>query len=220
MAYIKDSAIACLKKMFCELIANSDKISKIKAVFLKNYVIPTLEASKTDDVVEVEQIEIIRADLKWWLETNTEKGVVFIPEFFVENMIAKMDGQLRIVKPSDTLRICRDKNPKNKIEDKTVFRLAMLLYKFTDILATALTNHNEEKISFVLGEFERADENNCPIMVHKEKGRALYALRHAQYIKRKREGLKTTKYEDVLKQYPELVNAIEQTLNRPAWNER
>lgn len=111
-------------------------------------------------------------------------------------------------------------NPKNKIEDKTVFRLAMILYEFTDILATALTNHDEEKIPFVLGEFERADENNCPFMIHQEKGRALYALRRAKDIKRKREGLRTTKYEDVLKQYPELVNAIEQTLNRPAWNER
>ena len=46
----------------------------------------------TADVVEVKQIEIIRDDLKWWLETNTEKGVVHIPKFVVENMIAKMDG--------------------------------------------------------------------------------------------------------------------------------
>lgn len=53
MAYIKYSAISCLEKMFCELRENSDKISRIKAVFLKNYVIPTLEASKTDDVAEV-----------------------------------------------------------------------------------------------------------------------------------------------------------------------
>lgn len=44
------------------------------------------------DFVEVKRIKIIRDDLKWWLETNTEKGVVHIPEFVVENMIAKMDG--------------------------------------------------------------------------------------------------------------------------------
>ena len=44
----------------------------------------------TADVVEVKQIEIIRDDLKWWLTTNSEKGVVYIPEFVVENMIAKM----------------------------------------------------------------------------------------------------------------------------------
>lgn len=65
MAYIKDSAIACLEKMFCELIANSDKISKIKAVFLKNYVIPTLEASKTDDVEEVKHGK--------WLHKKTDE---------------------------------------------------------------------------------------------------------------------------------------------------
>ena len=111
-------------------------------------------------------------------------------------------------------------NPKNKIEDKTVFRLAMLLYEFTEILATAMTIHNEDKILFVLGEFERADDNNCPFMIHREKGRALYVLRTAQDIKRKREGLKTTKYDDISKRYPELVSAIEKTLNRPAWNER
>ena len=96
----------------------------------------------------------------------------------------------------------------------------MILYEFTDILATAMVNHNEEKIPFILSEFERAGENNCPFMVNQYKGRALYALKISQDIKRKREGLKTTKYEDILKQYPELVSAIEQTLNRPAWNER
>jgi hypothetical protein len=60
MAYIKDSAIACLEKMFCELRENSDKISRIKAVFLKNYVIPTLEASKTADVEEVKHGEWVK----------------------------------------------------------------------------------------------------------------------------------------------------------------
>ena len=46
----------------------------------------------TADVVEIKRIEIIRDDLKWWLETNTEKGVVYIPKIVVEKMIAKMDG--------------------------------------------------------------------------------------------------------------------------------
>ena len=43
------------------------------------------------DYVEAKKIEIIRDDLKWWLETNNEKGVVYIPKFVVEKMIAKMD---------------------------------------------------------------------------------------------------------------------------------
>ena len=46
----------------------------------------------TADVVEVKQLKIIRDDLKWWLNTNSEKGVVYIPEYIVENMIAKIDG--------------------------------------------------------------------------------------------------------------------------------
>lgn len=45
------------------------------------------------DFVEVKKIEIIRDDLKWWLVTNTEKGVVHIPEYVIENMIAKMGGE-------------------------------------------------------------------------------------------------------------------------------
>ena len=49
-----------------------------------------IERQPTADVVEVKKIEIIRDDLKWWLETNTEKGVVYIPEFVVENMIKKI----------------------------------------------------------------------------------------------------------------------------------
>jgi hypothetical protein len=55
MAYIKDSIIACFKKQLCELEHNPDKFSRVKAKFLKNYVIASLEASKTDDVVEVKQ---------------------------------------------------------------------------------------------------------------------------------------------------------------------
>lgn len=43
------------------------------------------------DYAEAKKIEIIRDDLKWWLETNNEKGVVYIPKFVVEKMIAKMD---------------------------------------------------------------------------------------------------------------------------------
>ena len=44
------------------------------------------------DFVEVKQIKAVRNDLKWWLETNTEKGVCYIPEHIIEKMIAKMDG--------------------------------------------------------------------------------------------------------------------------------
>lgn len=67
--------------------------AKINNQFDAVILVEAMEDIPTADVVEVKQIEIIRDDLKWWLETNTEKGVVFIPEFVVENMIAKMDGK-------------------------------------------------------------------------------------------------------------------------------
>ena len=57
-------------------------------------IIDRIKNAPTADVVEVKKIKSIRDDLKWWLETNTEKGVVYIPNFVVENMIAKMDSQL------------------------------------------------------------------------------------------------------------------------------
>lgn len=53
MAYINDSVLNCLKKQLCELECNSDKYSKVKAKFLKNNLIPTIEAYKRVDVAEV-----------------------------------------------------------------------------------------------------------------------------------------------------------------------
>ena len=62
-------------------------------IYLNKIACEQIKRIPTADVEEVKQIEIIRDDLKWWLETNTEKGVVYIPKYVVENMIAKMDGQ-------------------------------------------------------------------------------------------------------------------------------
>ena len=75
---------------FAEKICNFQAIDEDCA----NKMIWLLRTFPTADVVEVKQIEIIRDDLKWWLETNTEKGAVSIPKFFVENMIAKMRGDI------------------------------------------------------------------------------------------------------------------------------
>ena len=111
-------------------------------------------------------------------------------------------------------------NPKNKITDKTATRLAMLNYEFPSIVATALIRLCEEKIPFLDEEFNRADQNNCPFTIYQEQRRILWILSVAKDIKRKIEGLRTTNYEEILKHYPEIVGAIEATLNRPAWNER
>ena len=72
---------------------NLEKEIKIDASeSIARAVIRIIDRQPTADVEEVKKIEIIRDDLKWWLETNTEKGVVYIPKYVVENMIAKMDG--------------------------------------------------------------------------------------------------------------------------------
>lgn len=110
-------------------------------------------------------------------------------------------------------------NPENEITDKTANRLAMVLYELSSIVATALTRLCEEKIPFLKQEFERADQNNCSFIVYQTQRRILPILTEAEGIKRKRDGLRTTDYEDILNRYPEIVGAIEQTLNRRAWNE-
>lgn len=111
-------------------------------------------------------------------------------------------------------------NPENKITDKTATRLAMMMYEFPKIVATALTRLCEEKIPFLKCEFERATENNCPFTIYQMQRKILPILTESETIKRSRKPLRTTAYEDILKEYPEIVGAIEATLNRPAWNER
>lgn len=54
MDYIDDGVLICFKKMLCNLENNPDKFSRVKAKFLKTYVMPTIEIHKTTaDVVEV-----------------------------------------------------------------------------------------------------------------------------------------------------------------------
>ena len=76
------------------LESNDDRTWKRNKSYFKGlaWARALLNEATTTDVVEVKQIEIIRDDLKWWLETNFEKGVVYIPKYVVENMIAKMEG--------------------------------------------------------------------------------------------------------------------------------
>lgn len=115
-------------------------------------------------------------------------------------------------------KICSH-NPENKITDATATRLAMLMYEFPSIVATALVRLCEEKILFLKQEFERADENNCPFTIYQMQRRILPILREAEGIKRNLEGLRYTDYEYTLQHYPEIIGAIEQTLHRKAWNE-
>ena len=53
MGYINDSVLKCFKKELEELECKPDKFSKVKATFLKNHVIPTIEGCRRTDVAEV-----------------------------------------------------------------------------------------------------------------------------------------------------------------------
>lgn len=84
MAYINKEEI---RQAIEQLKNDTDTIGILVGI---NRVGSAIANLPTADVAEVKQIEIIRDDLKWWLETNTEVGVVHIPKFVLENMIKKM----------------------------------------------------------------------------------------------------------------------------------
>lgn len=60
--YINADVLFCFYKQLDELQYSPDKISKIKARFLKNNVIPTIEDYKVEDVVEVQHGEWIEKE--------------------------------------------------------------------------------------------------------------------------------------------------------------
>ena len=73
MAYIDEDALICFKKQLCELEKQSDKFSRVKAKFLKKYIIPTLEHFITADVVEVKHSQ-------WVVEAyDNQDNIVVIP---------------------------------------------------------------------------------------------------------------------------------------------
>ena len=60
--YINADVLFCFYKQLDELQYSPDKISKIKARFMKNNVIPTIEDYKVEDVVEVQHGEWIEKE--------------------------------------------------------------------------------------------------------------------------------------------------------------
>lgn len=111
------------------------------------------------------------------------------------------------------------KNPQNKITDCTITRLAMILHHLYEIIGAAISDIRENDIAFLLEETERADDCNCPFTVKEKQNMILYLLRGCRDIKSKRIGLNTTKYDDIIKDYPELYLAFKATLERKAYNE-
>lgn len=111
------------------------------------------------------------------------------------------------------------RNPKNKITDPTISRLSMILDELPWIIAAALYELRDD-LPHLICEVERAGTNNCPYTIYEHRYRMIDCLQKAQEIANSRRPIKTTKFQDMEKHYPELLAAISNTLERPAYNER
>jgi len=107
-------------------------------------------------------------------------------------------------------------NPSNKITDYRVLRLSMLLYELDAICAVVMSEiEAQESLRFIKSEFRRATKENCPFMVYDYKRVGAEIMRLALDCEDNPTNTKWNK-----EHYPELVQAIKETLTRPAWNER
>ena len=111
------------------------------------------------------------------------------------------------------------RNPKNKIKDKTVFRLAVIFDSLPKIIACALHEVAADELDYLYQETERADSYNCHFMINKQKGKMLQVIVDAMDVMRKHSGRNSFTYKDVARENPELLKAMIDTLIRKAWNE-
>jgi hypothetical protein len=112
------------------------------------------------------------------------------------------------------------RNPKNKIKDRTVFRLAMIFHSLPAIIACALHEVAADELDYLYQETERADSYNCPFMINEQKSKMLRVIVDARDVMRKHSGRNSCTHKDVARENPELLKAMIDTLTRKAWNER
>ena len=112
------------------------------------------------------------------------------------------------------------RNPKNKIKDRTIFRLSMIFHELPTIIACALHEVAADELDYLYHETERASSCNCPFMIKEQKNKMLFAISEAMNVTRKHSGRNSCTYKDVAKENPELLKAVIDTLNRKAWNEQ
>ena len=114
---------------------------------------------------------------------------------------------------------CCGYNPKNKINDKLIFRLSMIYEDLTNIIACAVYEIAKDELDFLYLETERAGSTNCPYMINKHKLKMLTVFREAGKVANKHDGRDSSTYKDVIKENPEIFQAVVDTLKRKAWNE-
>ena len=112
------------------------------------------------------------------------------------------------------------RNPKNKITDRTVFRLSMIFESLSTIIACALYEVAADELDYLYLEVERANSRNCPYMIKEQQAKMLRVISAAMDVTRKHKGRNSCTYKDVARENPELLKAVIDTLNRKAWNEQ
>ena len=111
------------------------------------------------------------------------------------------------------------RSPKNKIKDRTVFRLAMIFDSLPAIIACALHEVAEDELDYLHQETARANSYNCPFMINEQKDKMLRVIVDARDVTRKHSGRNSCTHKDVARENPELLKAMIDTLTRKAWNE-
>ena len=112
------------------------------------------------------------------------------------------------------------RNPQNRINNKVVYRLAMIYESLPNIISCALYEVAKDELDYLYAETKRADDTNCPFQINKHKSLMLYVLYHSRAVAEKHKGRNSSTYKDVEKENPELLKAMIDTLTRKAWNEQ
>lgn len=111
-------------------------------------------------------------------------------------------------------------NPKNKIYNSLIFRLSMIYGTLPSIIACALYEVANGELDYLYSEAERAGTANCFYAIYESKGKLLLAINKAKSVADEHKGRNSSTYKDIMKEYPEIFEAIVKTLRRKAWNER
>ena len=95
----------------------------------------------------------------------------------------------------------------------------MIYENLTEIIACAVYEIAKDELCFLYSETERASSTNCPYTISKHQSKMLSVFREAKKVINKHDGRNSSTYKDVIKENPEIFQAVVDTLKRKAWNE-
>ena len=111
------------------------------------------------------------------------------------------------------------RNPKNKINNSLIFRLSMIYESLPRIIACAVYEVANAELDYLYSETARANDTNCCYTIKQNQAKLMCAFADAKRVADKHEGRNSSTYKDVVKENPEIWQAIVETLQRKAWNE-